>query len=76
MTVSDEAGNTAATTLTFPAVAKGDQTLSGFAYSAASVTFGNTCADADRTHGGKDRTVLLDRATVDRVHGESAAAGR
>ena len=42
VTVSDEAGNTAATTLTFPAVAKGDQTLSGFEYSPASVTFGVT----------------------------------
>ena len=42
VTVSDEAGNPATTTLTFPAVAKGDQTLSGFEYSPASVTFGNT----------------------------------
>ena len=42
VTVSDTAGNTAATVpIAFPAVDKGDQDLSGFAYSAASVTFGS-----------------------------------
>ena len=42
MTVSDAAGNTAEVSITFPAVAKGDQTLTGFQYSASSVTFGST----------------------------------
>ena len=42
VTVSDAAGNTAAVNLVFPAVDKGDQTLSGFAYSPASVAFGST----------------------------------
>ena len=42
VTVSDAAGNTATADITFPAVAKGDQTLSGFQYSASSVTFGST----------------------------------
>ena len=53
VTVSDEAGNTAATTLTFPTVAKGDQTLSGFAYSAASVTFGNPAPTLTAPTGAK-----------------------
>ena len=42
VTVSDTAGNPATVALTFPAVAKGDQDLSGFAYSSPSVTFGAT----------------------------------
>ena len=41
MTVSDAAGNTDTVSITFPAVDKGDQTLSGFQYSPASVTFGS-----------------------------------
>ena len=41
VTVSDTAGNSATVSITFPAVAKGDQTLSGFSYSASSVTFGS-----------------------------------
>ena len=42
VTVSDAAGNTATATIAFPAVDKGDQVLSGFEYSASSVTFGST----------------------------------
>ena len=42
VTVSDEAGNTAAVSITFPAVGKGDQTLSGFEYSSASIAFGSS----------------------------------
>ncbi len=41
VTVSDSGGNTDTVSITFPAVAKGDQTLSGFSYSASSVTFGS-----------------------------------
>ena len=41
VTVSDSAGNTDTVSITFPAVAKGEQTLSGFSYSASSVTFGS-----------------------------------
>ena len=41
VTVSDTAGNRATVDITFPAVAKGDQTLSGFSYSPSSVTFGS-----------------------------------
>ena len=41
VTVSDAAGNSATVPITFPAVAKGDQALSGFEYSASSVTYGS-----------------------------------
>ena len=40
VTVTDDAGNAADVSTTFPAVAKGDQTLTGFAYSARSVAAG------------------------------------
>ena len=42
VTVTDTAGNPVDVSITFPAVAKGDQTLTGFAYSSDSVTFGDT----------------------------------
>ena len=42
MTVTDTAGNPATVSIAFPAVARGDQTLTGFAYSAATVTYGAT----------------------------------
>ena len=41
VTVSDAAGNTVEVSIAFPAVAKGDQTLTGFQYSASSVAFGS-----------------------------------
>ena len=40
VTVTDTAGNTAEVDITFPAVARGVQTLTGFNYSAATMTFG------------------------------------
>ena len=42
MTVTDTAGNPATVSITFPMVAKGDQTLTGFRYSSSAVTFGST----------------------------------
>ena len=42
VTVSDTAGNTDSVDITFPAVAKGEQTLTGFKYSAATMTYGTT----------------------------------
>ena len=42
VTVTDEAGNIDTVDIVFLAVAKGDQRLTGFAYSASSVTFGST----------------------------------
>ena len=41
VTVTDTAGNPAEVPLTFPKVDKGDQVLSGFKYSAETVTFGS-----------------------------------
>ena len=41
VTVRDSAGNTDTVQIEFPTVAKGDQALSGFAYSPATVTFGD-----------------------------------
>ena len=41
VTATDTAGNTVAVDIAFPAVDKGDQTLTGFQYSASSVTFGS-----------------------------------
>ncbi len=40
VTLTDNAGNPTVVTVTFPAVAKGRQVLSGFAYSPASIVFG------------------------------------
>ena len=56
VTVSDAAGNTAEVPITFPAVAKGDQTLTGFQYSASSVTFGSA-APTVTAPGGVETTV-------------------
>ena len=42
VTVTDRAGNPATVSITFPAVARGTQTLTGFAYSSATVTYGDT----------------------------------
>ena len=42
VTVTDAAGNPATVDIVFPMVAKGDQTLSGFKYSAETVTYGDT----------------------------------
>ena len=42
VTVTDTAGNSAEMPIAFPTVAKGDRTLTGFTYSPASVTFGDT----------------------------------
>ena len=53
VTLSDAASNTAAVSITFPAVDKGDQTLSGFQYSPASVTFGSTVPGVTPPSGAK-----------------------
>ena len=56
VTVSDSVDNTAMTSITFPAVAKGDQTLTGFQYSASTVTFGSP-APTVMAPGGVQTTV-------------------
>ena len=53
VTVSDTAGNTATVAIAFPAVAKGDQTLSGFRYSASSVTFGSAAPSVTAPRGAR-----------------------
>ena len=42
VTVTDGAGNPTEVDIAFPAVAKGDQTLTGFAYSSGGITFGES----------------------------------
>ena len=61
VTVTDTAGNTATVSIAFPAVAKGDQTLTGFAYSSASVTFGGA-APAVTAPGGVQTTLSYSAA--------------
>ena len=64
MTVTDTAGNTATVDITFPAVAKGDQTLTGFAYSPTTVTYGDT-APAVTAPGGVQTTLSYSAAPSD-----------
>ena len=73
VTVTDTAGNTATVDITFPAVAKGDQTLTGFAYSPASVTYGDTVPAV--TAPGGVRTTLSYSATPATVCTVDASTG-
>ena len=68
VTVKDTAGNTADVSITFPAVAKADQTLTGFAYSSATVTYRRHRPDGDGAGRGTDHPVLFGHA-LGRVHG-------
>ena len=79
VTVSDTAGNTAEVSITFPAVAKGDQTLTGFQYSASTVAFGST-APTVTAPGGVETTLSYaatpsDVCTVDPSSGAVTLAG-
>ena len=79
VTVTDTAGNTDTVDITFPAVAKGDQTLTGFAYSPATVTFGDT-APAVTAPGGVQTTLSYSATpatvcTVDASTGALTLAG-
>ena len=53
VTVKDTAGNAATVDIAFPAVAKGAQTLSGFRYSASSVTYGDTAPTVTEPSGAQ-----------------------
>ena len=53
VTVSDAAGNTAGVSITFPAVAKGDQALSGFAYGASLVKYGAAAPSVTAPEGAR-----------------------
>ena len=79
VTVSDAAGNTAEVSITFPAVAKGDQTLTGFQYSAPSVAFGSA-APTVTAPGGVETTLSYSATpsavcTVDPSSGALTLAG-
>ena len=69
VTVTDTAGNTATVDITFPAVAKGDQTLTGFAYSPASVTYRRHRPDRHPPYRDTDHLELLGHARATCVHG-------
>ena len=65
VTGSDSAGNPATVDITFPAVAKGDQTLSGFQYSASSVTLVDTAPTVTTPSGAvTDISYSAEPATV------------
>ena len=73
VTVTDTAGNTATASITFPAVAKGDQTLTGFAYSPATVTYGDTAPTVTPPTGAQ--TTLSYSATPATVCTVDASSG-
>ena len=73
MTVTDTAGNPATVSITFPMVAKGDQTLTGFAYGSSTVTFGST-APTVMAPGGV-QTTLSYSATPSTVCTVGASTG-
>ena len=65
VTVKDTAGNAATVPIAFPAVAQGDQTLSGFQYSSDTVTFGSSAPTV--TAPGGAQTALSYSATPSAV---------
>ena len=73
VTVTDTAANSGTVEVVFPAVAKGDQTLSGFGYSASSVTFGSTAPTVTAPSGAQ--TTLSYTATPSAVCSVQAATG-
>ena len=62
VTVTDAAANPADVSITFPTVDKGDQTLTGFAYSTDTVTFGDTAPTVMAPRGGADPPGILGHA--------------
>ena len=78
VTVTDSAGNETETSIAFPAVAKGDPTLSGFAYSASAVVFGQpapTATPPTVTGPVGEDAVLSYAASPAAVCGVDAATG-
>ena len=73
VTVSDAAGNTAGVSITFPAVAKGEQALSGFQYGASSVKYGAAAPSVTAPTGA--RTSLSYSATPAGVCGVDPSTG-
>ena len=74
VTITDLAGNTAESSITFPVVTKGVQVLNGFEYNPANVTFGST-APALTVPTGAETTLAYTAtpASVCSVDGESGA---
>ena len=65
VTMSDTAGNPATVDITFPAVGKGDQMLTGFSYSASSVTLVDAAPTVTPPSGAvTDVSYLAEPATV------------
>ena len=73
VTVTDAAGNPATVSLTFPTVDKGDQTLTGFAYSTDTVTFGDTAPTVMAPSGAQ--TPLAYSATPSTVCSVNSTTG-
>ena len=78
VTVTDTAGNPAEVSITFPTVAKGDQTLTGFAYNPATVKFGDTAPTLTEPTGAVGAlsytTIPLNVCTVNSGDGRADAA--
>ena len=74
VTVSDAAGNTDSVEIAFPAVAKGDQTLSGFAYGAGTATLGSAAPAITPPAGARTTPIYsADPATVCTVEASTGA---
>ena len=73
VTATDSAGNTGTATIVFPAVAKADQTLEGFAYSASQVNFGTTPTVTAPSGARTEVTYAATPATVCTVDSDSGA---
>ena len=73
VTVTDSAGNPTTVSLAFPAVDKGDQTLTGFAYSTDTVTFGDTAPSVTAPSGA--HTTLAYTATPSSVCSVDSGTG-
>ena len=79
VTVTDTAGNPATVPITFPSVARGNQTLTGFAYSSAMVTYGDTAPTVTAPSGVQTTlsysATPSDVCTVDSSTGALTLAG-
>ena len=73
VTVTDRAGNARTATIHFPAVAKGDQTLAGFSYSAQRITYGDAVPTVTAPSGAK--TTLRYSATPSSVCSVNSRTG-
>ena len=73
VTITDNAGNTRTASITFPVVVKGDQTLTGFSYSASQITYGDTAPTVTAPSG--DQTALEYSATPSSVCSVNSSTG-